>query len=266
MGLSPWLAPFAGRPGLASLIDHTLLRPEATGGDIERLCDEARRFGFCAVCVNGQWVGPAVERLRGSPVLVAAVVGFPLGANGLVAKAAETRLAVADGAQEVDMMIALGHAKAGEWNAVADEIAAVVEAARGRVVKVILETAALQPGEIELGCQAALDAGADFVKTSTGFHPAGGASVEAVACMRRVVGERLGVKASGGIRTPEQALRLLAAGADRIGTSAAAGWGPVVGPDAPPLEVLLAGLTADRASRTVEDRGTSSSRVQRPRG
>lgn len=258
MGLSPWLVPFAGRPGLAPLIDHTLLRPEATGADIERLCDEARRFGFCAVCVNGQWVGPAVERLRGSSVLVAAVVGFPLGASGLVAKAAETRLAVADGAAEVDMMIALGFAKAGDWVAVEDEIAAVVEAARGRVVKVILETAVLGPEEIELGCQAALDAEADFVKTSTGFHPAGGATVDAVARIRRVVGERLGVKASGGIRTPEQALRLLAAGADRIGTSAAAGWGPVVGPEAPPLEVLLAGLTADRASGTAQGRGSAS--------
>ncbi len=176
------------------------------------------------------------------------VAGFPLGANGLVAKAAETRLAVADGAAEIDMMIALGQALAGEWEAVTDEIAAVVEAARGRVVKVILETAALSPEEIERGCQAALDAEADFVKTSTGFHPAGGATVEAVARMRRAVGERLGVKASGGIRTPEQALRLLAAGADRIGTSAAAGWGSLVSREAPLLRDLLARVAAEAAS------------------
>lgn len=244
MGLTPWLTPFAERRGLGALIDHTLLRPDATLADIIRLCDEAVTLGLGAVCVNGQWTHHAVQRLRGTEVQVVTVAGFPLGAAGLVAKAAETRLAVADGAAEVDVVMALGWAKAGEWDAVTDEMAAVVEAARGRVVKVILETAALQPGEIERACRAALDAEADFVKTSTGFHPAGGATIPAVRLMRSVGGTRLGVKAAGGIRTPEDALRLLLAGADRIGTSAAASWRGVLGPDAPRLADLLAGVPA----------------------
>jgi deoxyribose-phosphate aldolase len=235
-----WLAPHAGQAGLGALIDHTVLRPEVTETEIRRLCAEAVADGFGAVCVNGQWVATCAALLAGSPVRIAAVVGFPLGASGLVAKAAETRLAIADGASEIDMVIALGHAKAGEWSEVRDEIAAVVAAARGAPVKAILETAALTPREAELACHAALEGGAAFVKTSTGFHPAGGATIEMVELLRRVVGTRAGVKASGGIRTADEAYRMLLAGADRIGTSAAAGWREAVGPAAPRLAALLA--------------------------
>ncbi len=180
--------------------------------------------------MNGQWVGSGGRRVAGSTVRVAAVVGFPLGASGFVAKVAETRMAVADGAHEIDMVIALGYAKAGAWDEVRDEIAAVVEAARGRPVKAILETAALTPREAELACIAALEGRAAFVKTSTGFHPAGGATVEMVQLLRRLVGSRAGVKASGGIRTLEDACAMLRAGADRLGTSAAADWAGTGGP------------------------------------
>jgi deoxyribose-phosphate aldolase len=237
---APWLVPhLAG--GLAPLIDHTLLRPEATEAEIERHCGEALEIGFGAVCVNGQWVGTAARRLRGSPVRVAAVAGFPLGANGLVAKAAESRLALADGADEIDMVLALGYIKARRWDQLRDEVAAVVEAAGGKLVKAILETAVLTTPEIESAAEAALAAGAGMLKTSTGFHPAGGATVETVALLRRVAGMRAGVKASGGIRSAAMALAMLRAGADRIGTSSAAGWGPVVWPDGPSVGELLEG-------------------------
>ncbi len=161
----------------------------------------------------------------GGAVRVVAVVGFPLGASGARAKVAETRVAVEHGADEIDMVIALGWAKAGAWSAVQKEIAAVVEAAAGRMVKVILETAALGADEIERGARAALEGGAMMVKTSTGFHPGGGATVEAVRQLRRVVGSRAGVKASGGVRSAEDARRMLLAGAERIGSSSAASWG-----------------------------------------
>lgn len=241
MGLAPWLAGHAAGGSevrLGSLIDHTLLRPEATETDVDRLCDEAVALGLGAVCLNGQWVGRAAHRPFGRRVRVVAVAGFPLGAATLPVKALEARLAVLDGADEVDVMMSLGWARAGRWDEVENELGVVVEAARGRLVKVILETAALSPEEIERGCQVAMGAGAGAVKTSSGFHPAGGATVEAVRLMRRVVGERLSVKASGGIRTVDQALRLLAAGADRIGTSAAGGWLSAVGR---PLSELLSG-------------------------
>ena len=237
--LPPWLERFASHTGIGALVDHTLLKPEATEADILRLCEEASRFGFAAVCVNGQWVATAVAALRGSAVAIAAVVGFPLGASGLEAKAAETRIAVSHGATEIDMVIALGWVKTGRWKEAGSEIAAVVGAASGSAVKVILETAVLTPQEIELGCRAAMDAGAAFVKTSTGLHPAGGATVDAVALMRRIVGARTGVKASGGIRSEADALRMLAAGADRLGTSAAAGWSGLLGTGAPALATLL---------------------------
>jgi deoxyribose-phosphate aldolase len=223
--LPPWLARFAEGSGLATIIDHTLLNPEATQADIERLTEEAVSLRFGAVCVNGQWVGLAARRLAGSLVRVVAVVGFPLGAGGEVAKCAEVRAVVADGAAEIDVVMARGWAKAGRWDKVRDEMALIVEAAGGRLVKVILETAALTTGEIERACLAALASGAGMVKTSTGFHPGGGATVEAVRLMRSVVGNLAGVKASGGIRTAADARRMLQAGADRIGTSAAAGWG-----------------------------------------
>lgn len=237
--LPSWLVPHAADRGLGALIDHTLLKPEATEADILHLCGDAIRLQLGTVCVNGQWVGLAADRVRQAGIRTAAVVGFPLGASGLAAKAAETRLVVAAGADEIDLVMSLGRAKEGRWDLVRFEIEAVVEAALARPVKVILETAALSAEEIEAACLASLEAGAAFVKTSTGFHPAGGATVEAVALMRRAVGARAGVKASGGIRTVEDARRMLLAGADRIGTSAAAGWGAVCGPAAPVLSELL---------------------------
>ena len=224
-GLPSWLAPLADGPGLAALIDHTLLKPEATEADIEHLAEEAVSLRLGAVCVNGQWVDTAARWLDGSAVRVAAVVGFPLGANGKSVKVAETRALLADGAMEIDLVMALGWARAGRWDRVREEIAAVVEVAGERLVKVILETAALAPVEIERACREAVAGGAGMVKTSTGFHPAGGATVEAVRLMRSVVGSSAGVKASGGIRTSEDARRMLLAGADRLGTSAAATWG-----------------------------------------
>lgn len=238
--LPAWLAPHAGERGIGALIDLTLLRSEATEADILRLCEDAIRLRIGTVCVNGQWIGSVMARVRQSGIRTAAVVGFPLGASGLAAKVMETRLAVAAGADEIDMVMSLGRAKEGRWDLVRFEIEAVVEAAAGRPVKVILETAVLTPLEIELGCLASLEAAAAFVKTSTGFHSAGGATVEAVTLMRRVVGERAGVKASGGVRTVEDALKMLLAGADRLGSSGAAGWGGFVGPDAPALTDLLA--------------------------
>ena len=207
---------------LARRIEHTLLRPDATRAEIETLCDEALRFGVHGVCVNGAWIALCTRRLAGTSLAVVTVVGFPLGAAAPAAKACEAHRAVADGAAELDMVIALGHAKAGEWRAVEDDIRAVVGAAGSAPVKAILETAALTPAEIASACRAAVAAGAAFVKTSTGFHPSGGASVAAVRLMRETVGPATGIKASGGIRTRDAALEMLAAGADRIGTSATA--------------------------------------------
>lgn len=239
MTIAPWLEPGADLPGVASFIDLTLLKPEATAADIARLCDDARAAGVAAVCVNGAWVRLAADRLDGAPVRVAATVAFPLGAAASEVKAAEARSAVADGAHELDMVMALGLAKAGAWDQVADDIRGVVDAVPGAVVKVIIESAALAGDELERACAAAVGAGAAFVKTSTGFHASGGATVDAVRRMRACVGPRLGVKASGGIRTAEQALALLAAGANRIGTSTLAGLRDIIGPDAPPLRELI---------------------------
>jgi deoxyribose-phosphate aldolase len=234
-----WLASHSGARGLGRFIDHTLLKPEATRAQILALCDEGARFGVKAVCVNGGWAEACAGRLAGSQTALAVVVGFPLGAMVTAAKVEETRLAVAAGAAEIDMVVPLGAVKAGEWGAVERDIRAVVEAAGPALVKVILETAALEPAEIVAGCEAAVRAGAGFVKTSTGFHAGGGATVEAVALMRRTVGLDVGVKASGGVRTGEAALAMLAAGADRIGTSATAGMAAWLGPDAPRLDHLL---------------------------
>jgi deoxyribose-phosphate aldolase len=194
--------------------------------------------------VNGCWVGDCVSRLGRSGVVVATVVGFPLGAGTTKAKAAEARLAVGAGAAELDMVMAIGQAKSGEWRYVEDDIRRVVDAAGAAPVKVILETAALEPVEIAAGCLVARAAGAAFVKTSTGFHAAGGATEGTVSLLRRAVGAELGVHASGGVRTAESALRLLAAGANRIGTSSAAAMAPVLGPSAPPLTRLLGGPSA----------------------
>ncbi len=239
--LPPWLAPYAGSRGIGALIDHTLLRPEATEADILALAEEAIRLGLGTICVNGQWVRLATRRLEGTPVRVAAVIGFPLGASGAVTKAAETRLAVMDGAAELDVVISLGLAKAGRWELVRDELAVVIGAARRRPVKAILETVTLTPEEIVRACDAALQAGVAMVKTSTGFHPKGGATEDAVRLLRKSVGRRAGVKASGGIRTAAEALAMLRAGASRIGTSATAAWTGVVGPEALPLAQLLDG-------------------------
>jgi deoxyribose-phosphate aldolase len=218
-----WLEAHRDLP-FARLLDHTLLRPDATVSDIGRLCDQAMRIGAGHVCVNGQWVAAAADRLRHSGTGVAAVIGFPLGATGEAAKVEEARLATNAGAGELDVVIALGWARAGRWDLVEQEVAAVVDAAGGAGVKVIIEAAALEVAEIELACRAAVEAGASFVKTSTGFHPSGGATPEAVRLMRRTVGARAGVKASGGIRTLDDALTFLSAGADRIGASGAADW------------------------------------------
>lgn len=238
--LPPWLGRDAASVrGIGRYIDHTLLKPEATEHQIAAMCAEGRRLGVKAVCVNGGWTRRAAADLAGTPVLVATVVGFPLGAMAADAKAAETRLAVAEGAAEIDMVIPLGRAKAGDWAGVERDIRSVVEAAGRAAVKAILETAALEPGEIEAACRAAVSAGAAFVKTSTGFHPGGGATVEAVTLMRRTVGPSFGVKASGGIRTAEAALAMLAAGANRIGTSGTAGMAAWLGDGAPLLSALL---------------------------
>lgn len=203
---------------LARTIDHTWLKPDATATQIEALCREAIRYGFHAVCVNSYWVPLAAERLRGSGVKVAAVVGFPLGAGLTAAKAAEAREAVKAGASELDMVLNVGALKSGRPDDVRRDIRAVVEAADGALVKVILETGLLTGEEKVAACRLAVEAGAHFVKTSTGFGP-GGATVEDVALLRRTVGPRVGVKASGGIRDAEAARRMLAAGASRLGTS-----------------------------------------------
>jgi deoxyribose-phosphate aldolase len=239
MTLPPWLAAEGGTRGIARLIDYTLLRPEATAAEIDRLCDEGRAAGVIAVCVNGGWVVRCVARLRSSGIRVAAVVGFPLGAGSPRAKAAEAAFAVGDGATELDMVMPVGLAKAGDWNAVSQDLTAVVAAAGGVPVKVILETALLTPDEIAAACRASQQAGAAFVKTSTGFHSAGGASVEAVRAMRAAVGPLFGVKASGGIRTAEAALAMISAGANRIGASSLAGFGDIIGDRAPALADLL---------------------------
>ena len=204
----------------AGMIDHTLLRPDATGDEIRRLCAEARDHGFATVCVNPVWAGLCAGRLSDSAVRVCTVVGFPLGATLTGVKAYEAERMVASGAAEVDMVMDIGALKGGDVERVRDDIAAVAAACHdgGAVVKVIIETVLLTRNEIVAACVIAQDAGTDFVKTSTGFG-GGGATVEDVALMRSVVGPRLGVKASGGIRTSDDALAVIGAGADRIGTS-----------------------------------------------
>ena len=204
---------------LAACIDHTLLKPEATAADIEVLCTEAATYGFKAVCVTPCRLPLAVRLLAGQSPLAITVCGFPLGAAQTPIKAREAGLAVEQGAAEVDMVLNLGALKDGNLDFVRADIAAVVHACAGAAVKVILETCLLTDAEKELACRLAVDAGAAFVKTSTGFS-FGGATEADVRLMRRVVGANIGVKASGGIRTCEDALRLLAAGATRLGASA----------------------------------------------
>lgn len=203
---------------LARLIDHTLLKPEATEEQIRRLCAEARHYGFAAVCVNPWWVPLCVQELKGTGVKVATVIGFPLGATTTEAKAFEARQAVEAGADELDMVMNVGALKSGHLDRVQEDIAAVVRAAAGRVVKVILETGLLTDEEKVTACRLAVAAGAHFVKTSTGFGP-GGATVADVSLMRRTVGDQVGVKASGGIRDHATAVAMVEAGATRIGAS-----------------------------------------------
>ena len=208
------------RAQLAAMIDHTLLAPEATADDVRALCVEAVELDVYAVCVSPSLVSVAVEALAHAPVSVAAVVGFPSGAHRPSVTAFEADAAARTGADELDMVIDLGEAMTGDWQRVQAGIAAVRTAVPAPVLlKVIIESAVLGPDRIADACRAADQAGADFVKTSTGFHPAGGASVEAVAEMAATVAPRLGVKASGGIRTTEQALAMVAAGATRLGMS-----------------------------------------------
>jgi len=208
-------------PDLARYIDHTLLLPQATAQDIDRLCDEAREYGFATVCVNPAWVRRAAERLRGSEVNVTSVVGFPFGATTPEVKAWEARRAIRDGAREVDMVINIGALRSGDYRLVLGDMAKVVDACHeaGVTCKVIIETAYLTDEEKVVASHLAKQAKADFVKTSTGFGP-GGATVHDVLLMRETVGSKLGIKAAGGIRSTEDAEEMIAAGATRIGASA----------------------------------------------
>ena len=204
----------------ASLIDHTLLKPEASESDIKKLCNEAVQFGFASVCVNPAWVKKAAEFLRGSTVPVCTVIGFPLGATLSDVKAYEARRSIFNGAKEVDMVINIGALKSGDDCTVEDDIRAVAEAAHENnvLLKVIIETALLTDEEKVRACLASKNAGADFVKTSTGFAK-GGATADDVALMRRTVGRNLGVKASGGVKGIDDARKMFEAGATRIGAS-----------------------------------------------
>ena len=201
------------------LFDHTILKADATREMVERVCREAREHHFMSVCVNSYYTGFVADELQGSDVRVCTVVGFPLGQMSTKAKAAETRIAVEDGADEIDMVINVGALKGGDDAVVFEDIRAVRKACEGKVLKVIIETCLLNEEEKVRACRLAMEAKADFVKTSTGFST-GGATKEDVALMRKTVGDTMCVKASGGIRDKEKAVEMLEAGADRLGTSA----------------------------------------------
>ena len=211
---------------LAKMIDHTILKANATQSDIEKLCDEAKKYNFASVCVNPYWVPLASDLLKNSTVKVCTVIGFPLGATSSESKASETEIAILQGADEVDMVINVGAMKNNQTDIVENDILSVVNSARktGKtqnkniIVKVILETCYLTKDEIKNACLCAKNAGADFVKTSTGFGT-GGATVEDVALMKETVGSSMEVKASGGIRDYETAIKMIEAGATRLGTS-----------------------------------------------
>lgn len=211
---------FEQKQRLAAVIDHTLLKPEATPSDIEQLCDEAVLYSFASVCVNPCWVSLSRKRLSGSPVKVCSVIGFPLGANVTRVKAYEASTAREQGAAELDMVLNIGELRAGNHEAVRRDIAEVAEVARrdGGLLKVIIESCLLTDDEKVTACRLAVAAGADFVKTSTGFSKSG-ATVEDVRLMRKVVGPEIGVKASGGIRNLASMRSMLEAGANRIGAS-----------------------------------------------
>ena len=206
---------------LAKMIDHTLLKPDATSAQIEQICAEARQYGFASVCVNPTHVRACAELLKDAPSVVCTVIGFPLGASASVVKSYETDAAIQDGADEIDMVINIGALKDGNDQLVLDDITGVVETAHAndKIVKVIIETCLLTDDEKERACKLAKEANADFVKTSTGFA-GGGATVEDIALMRRVVGSEMGVKASGGVRSYEDAVAMVEAGATRLGASA----------------------------------------------
>lgn len=219
---APERSPAAGNlaQSLARVIDHTALKPDVTEKDVRKLCAEAEHYCFASVCVNPCYVELAAKALSTADVAVCSVVGFPLGASRAETKVAEAAAAIADGAAELDMVLNVGRLKSGQYGVVAREMVAVVNEAGSRaLVKVILECALLTDQEKVMACRLARDAGADFVKTSTGFS-GGGATVHDVALMREVVGDALGVKAAGGLKTHEDALAMLAHGATRIGASA----------------------------------------------
>ena len=217
VGAAPGVGPVPG--DMAKLIDHTLLKPEATRDEVVKLCEEARKHRFASVCVNTTWVPVCKSMLAGTDVMVCAVVGFPLGAMSPTAKAYEAREAMRQGAKEIDMVINIGALKSRDYETVFEDICRVVKSSAPAGVKVILETSALDQEQKIIGCAMSKLAGAAFVKTSTGFGK-GGATVEDVELMRRIVGGELGVKASGGVRTAEDVLKMAAAGANRIGASA----------------------------------------------
>jgi deoxyribose-phosphate aldolase len=204
---------------IAGMIDHTLLKADATKNEIGKLCKEAKEYQFASVCVNPTWVKYASELLKGSEVKVCTVIGFPLGANTSEVKAFEVTNSIANGAEEVDMVLNIGALKAGDYELVEKDILAVVEAAKGKALtKVIIETSLLTKEEKIKACELVVKAGADFVKTSTGFST-GGATVEDVTLMRETVGPTIGVKASGGVRNVQDAKNVIEAGATRIGAS-----------------------------------------------
>ncbi|MDM5334571.1 deoxyribose-phosphate aldolase [Ureibacillus composti] len=202
----------------ASMIDHTLLKADATRSQIEKLCSEASEFEFASVCVNPTWVKYSAELLKDSKVKVCTVIGFPLGASTSEVKAFETKNAIANGAEEIDMVINIGALKNQEFDLVREDIKQVVDAANGTLVKVIIETCLLSDEEKVKACELSVEAGADFVKTSTGFST-GGATAEDVALMRKTVGPTVGVKASGGVRNLQDMQKMIEAGATRIGAS-----------------------------------------------
>ena len=230
---------------IAKTIDHTLLKPDATEQEIAQLCFEARKYEFASVCVNPTWVSLCAQLLKGSPVKVCTVIGFPLGATFAETKAFETETAIRQGATEIDMVINIGALKARDLATVAGDIRGVVKAAHARhiLVKVIIETALLTDEEKTIACLTAKEEGADFVKTSTGFA-GGGATVHDVELMRKVVGPQMGVKASGGVRTFEDAASMIKAGATRIGASA--GVKIIQGPN----EQVSAGKDGSAASKS----------------
>ncbi|WP_312093256.1 deoxyribose-phosphate aldolase [Niallia sp.] len=204
---------------IAKMIDHTLLKADATKEQIVTLCEEAKEYTFASVCVNPTWVKTASELLNGSEVKVCTVIGFPLGATTSATKAFETEDAIKNGATEVDMVINIGALKDKNYDLVKEDIKAVVDAAKGKALtKVIIETSLLTNEEKEIACKLAVEAGTDFVKTSTGFST-GGATVEDIALMRKTVGPTIGVKASGGVRSSEDTEKMITAGATRIGAS-----------------------------------------------